>query len=120
MLRRLSPLLALPFLLVVAGCSTVGDAAKGIAGEAASQAGSAAVAELQKQICTTIDDGQLSEQDREVLAGLLTTAEAAGVPAEFITPLGEIANAGDQLPRESVDALLDACGVASTPAPSNG
>ena len=119
MLRRFAPLLAVPFLVVLAGCSTVGDAARDIAGEAASQAGSAAVAELQEQICTTIEDGTLSQQDRDVLAGLLTAAEAAGVPTEFLNPIDSIPADG-QVSKESIDALLDACGSTATPAPSNG
>ncbi|GGE95749.1 hypothetical protein [Mycetocola zhadangensis] len=120
MIRRFAPLLAVPLLVVLAGCSSVGDAARDIAGEAASQAGSAAVAELQEQICTTIEDGQLSEQDKDVLAGLLTAAEAAGVPAEFLNPIDSIAGGDGQVSRETIDALLDACGNTATPAPSNG
>jgi hypothetical protein len=116
MLRRLAPLLAVPVLLVTAGCSQVGE----IAGAAASQAGSAAVAEVREQICAPVKDGQVSEQDQQALAGLLVAAEAAGVPAEFLSPLVDIADAGDQLPGESVDALLEACGVTATPEPSNG
>jgi hypothetical protein len=118
--RRLAPLLAVPLFLIVAGCSQVGDAAKDIAGEAASQAGSAAVAEVQEQICTPLQDGTISEQDKQVLSGLLVAAEAAGVPVEFITPLEDIAESGDQLPSESVAALEEACGLTPTPTPSNG
>ena len=120
MIRRFAPLLAVPFLVVLVGCSSVEDAARGIAGEAASQAGSAAAAELEKQICTTLEDGQVSERDRDVLAGLLTAAEAAGVPAEFLTPLDGVTGSGGQLPSESVDALFEACGITPPPAPSNG
>jgi hypothetical protein len=119
MKRRFAPLLAVPLFLALAGCSQVGDAAKGIASEAASQAGSAAVAELREQICTPLQDGTISEQDKQVLSGLLVAAEAAGVPVEYITPLENIAESGDQLPEESVSALQDACGVTSTPTPSN-
>jgi hypothetical protein len=114
--RRFAPLLVLPFFLVMAGCSQVGDAAKDIAGEAASQAGSAAMAEVREQICTPLKDGTISDQDKQVLSGLLFTAEAAGVPVDYITPLRSIAESGDQLPSESVAALQEACGVT----PGNG
>ena len=120
MVRRFAPLLAVPFLIVLAGCTAVGDAAKDIAGEAASQAGSAAASELQNQICTTIEDGQVSEQDRDVLVGLLAAAEAAGLTTDFLTPLNAITGTDGQLPSESVNALLEACGIEATPAPSNG
>lgn len=120
MIRRLAPLLAVPFLLVLAGCGTVGDAAKDIAGKAASQAGTAAIAELQAQICATVEDGQLSERDRDVLAGLVSAADAAGVPAEFLTPIDSITGGSEQVSGNSLDALLEACGSATTPAPANG
>jgi hypothetical protein len=116
--RRLAPLFAVPILFLTVGCSQVGDAAKDIAGEAVSQAGSTAVAELQEQICTPLQDGQLSEQDQQVLSGLLTAADAAGMTTEFLAPLEEIAQSDGQLPGDAVAALLDECGVA--PAPGNG
>ncbi|WP_411722399.1 hypothetical protein [Mycetocola sp.] len=112
--RRFAPLLAVPLFLALAGCSQVGDAAQGIASEAASQAGSAAVAELREQICTPLQDGTVSEQDKQLLSGLLVAAEGAGVPVEYIAPLEEIADSGDQLPSESVTALQEACGVTPT------
>ncbi|MET0932322.1 MAG: hypothetical protein ABWX56_01300 [Mycetocola sp.] len=118
MIRRLAPLLAVPLLLLTVGCSQVGDAAKDIAGEAASQAGSAAVAEVREQICTPLQDGTVSEQDKQILSGLLTAAEAAGVPVEFVTPLEDIAESGDQVPADSVAALQKACDT--EPTPSNG
>ncbi|MCU1559946.1 hypothetical protein [Mycetocola sp.] len=120
--RRLLTLLAVPLFLALAGCSQVGDAAKGIASEAASQAGSAAVAELREQICAPLQDGTVSEQDKQILSGLLVAAEGAGLPVEYITPLEGIAESGDQVPNESVTALQEACGIAPTPtpAPSNG
>ncbi|MCU1442604.1 MAG: putative lipoprotein [Cryobacterium sp.] len=116
--RRLAPLLAVPFLLVLVGCSQVQDAALDIAGDAASQAGSAAVDELRTQICSPLQDGQLSEQDQQLLSGLLSLASAAGVPAEFVTPLEDITQSGDQLPADSVTALQKACGFTPTPTPS--
>ncbi|MCP2031048.1 hypothetical protein L1277_001139 [Okibacterium sp. HSC-33S16] len=118
MLRRIVPLVALPFFVVLAGCSAVGDAASDIAGQAASSAGEAAARELQNQICTTIDDGRVSDQDRDVLVGLLSAAEAAGIATDILTPLTTITGGGDQVPSEAVNDLFEACGVGATPAPN--
>jgi hypothetical protein len=73
---------------------------------------------VKNKVCATIEDGRVSEQDRDILVGVLAAAEAAGLPAEFLTPLNAITGAGDQLPSESVDDLLAACGVGATPAPN--
>jgi hypothetical protein len=56
-----------------------------------------------------VEDGLVSASDKALLGGLVSAADAAGVPAEITTPLGEIADAGDQVPANSVTALKDAC-----------
>lgn len=117
--RPFAVLIGIPFLLAVAGCGQVQDAAKGAAGAAASEAATAAADVVRGQICSPLQDGQLSAQDKQVLSGLLSTAKAAGVPAQFITPLEEIAKAGDQVPAASVTALREACGLTPSPMPSN-
>jgi len=117
--RRWAAIIVIPFLLLLAGCSQVQDVAKNVAGDAASQAATAAADVVRGQLCSPLQDGQLSAQDQQVLSGLLSGAKAAGVPAEFITPLEEIAKAGDQVPAESVTALLKACGITPTPTPSS-
>lgn len=117
--RRLAALFGVPFLVLVAGCGQVQDAAQDVAGNAASQAATAAADVVRGQICSPLQDGQLSAQDKQVLSGLLSAAKAAGVPAQFVTPLEEIAKAGDQVPADSVTALLKACGLTPTPAPSS-
>ncbi|MFF1385634.1 hypothetical protein ACFVWT_18940 [Arthrobacter sp. NPDC058288] len=119
MKRRLAALIGVPFLLMMAGCGQVQDAAKGIASDTASQAATAAADVVRGQICSPLQDGQLSAQDKQVLSGLLSAARAAGVPAEVITPLEEIAKAGDQVPPASVTALLQACGITPTPTPTS-
>lgn len=119
MYRRFAALMVAPFLLTVVGCAQVQDAAKGVASDAASQAATAAGDVVRGQICSPLQDGQLSAQDRQVLSGLLSTAKAAGVPAEFVTPLEEIAKAGDRVPVDSVTALLKACGLPPAPTPTS-
>ena len=59
-----------------------------------------------------MQDGQVSAQDKQVLKGLVATAKAAGVPAEITTPLEQVAQSGDQVPAEAVDALKNACASA--------
>lgn len=116
---RLGALIGVPFLFLVAGCGQVHDTVSGAASDAASQAASAAADVARGRICSPLQDGQLSAQDRQLLSGLLPAAKAAGVPARFVTPLEEIASAGDQVPADSVTALLKACGLAPTPTPSS-
>ncbi|MEO5315168.1 hypothetical protein PV772_13775 [Pseudarthrobacter sp. CC12] len=117
--RSLAVLIGIPFLLAVVGCGQVQDAAKSAASAAASQAATAAAGAVRGQICSPLQDGQLSAQDKQVLSGLLSTAKTAGVPTQFVTPLEEIAKAGDQVPAASVTALLKACGLTPSPTPSS-
>lgn len=111
--RRLTVLLAVPFLALLVGCGQVQDAASDAAGSAASEVSKAAADQVKSQICTLVEDGLVSIQDKQLLSGLVSTAETAGVPGEITTPLREIADAGDQVPADSVAALNQAC--ASTP-----
>ncbi|SDS56860.1 hypothetical protein SAMN04489743_0352 [Pseudarthrobacter equi] len=109
MKRRFAALSAAPLLLLLAGCGAVEEAATDAANDAASKVATAAADEVNKQICAVVQDGLVSVQDKQVLAGLVSAARTAGVPADITTPLGEIAEAGDQVPAESVHALQDAC-----------
>lgn len=108
--RRLSILVAVPVVALFAGCGQAKDAATDAASSAASRVGNATAAEVRRQICAPVLDGQISAQDKQALSGLVAAAKAAGLPAEITTPLGEIARAGDQAPAESVTALRKACG----------
>ncbi|VXC33394.1 hypothetical protein [Arthrobacter sp. 8AJ] len=100
---------ALAAALLLTGCGAVGEAAGTAASDAASRAASAAAQEVNRQICAVVQDGLVSAEDRQALAGLVSAARTAGVPAEITTPLGRIAEAGDQVPADSVRALQDAC-----------
>ena len=117
--RPLAVLIGILVLFAVAGCGQVQDAAKSAASAAASQAATAAADAVRGQICSPLQDGQLSAQDKQVLSGLLSAANAAGVPAQFVTPLEEIAKAGDQVPAAAVSALLTACGLTPSPIPAS-
>ena len=107
--RRLAALSAVPMLLLLSACGAVEEAAGNAASEAASKVASAAAEEVNRQICAVIQDGMVSVEEKQVLGGLVSAARTAGVPTEITTPLGEIAEAGDQVPSESVQALKDAC-----------
>lgn len=100
-------------LLLLTGCGQVKDAAS----DAAGQAGQVATGQLRNQICALVQKQQLTAQDQQLLGGLLPTAKAAGLPAEFITPLEEIARSGDQSTAQSVTALRQACDPGRSPAP---
>ncbi|NUT72460.1 hypothetical protein [Pseudarthrobacter sp. C4D7] len=108
-LRAAVPATALAAALLLTGCGAVGEAAGTAASDAASKAASAAAQEVNRQICDVVQDGLVSVEDRQALAGLVSAARTAGVPAEITTPLGQIADAGDQVPTDSVRALQDAC-----------
>ncbi|UEL28639.1 hypothetical protein [Pseudarthrobacter sp. L1SW] len=109
MKRRLAALSAAPLLLLLAGCGAVEEAAGNAASDAASKVASAGAAEVRRQVCAVVQDGLVSVEDKQALAGLVSAARTAGVPAEITTPLGQIAAAGDEVPGESVQALKDAC-----------
>ncbi|MFE4196114.1 hypothetical protein ACFRJ9_09640 [Paenarthrobacter sp. NPDC056912] len=109
MTRRLAALSAVPLLLLLVGCGAVEEAATSAASEAASKVATAAADEVTKQVCAVVQDGLVSVQDKQLLAGLVSSASAAGVPAEITTPLKQIAEAGDEVPAESVQALKEAC-----------
>lgn len=120
MTRRYSALLLVPFALFLAGCGEVEQAVNDAADEAvseatqtvedaASDAAGAATSEVVKQICKPLQDGQISAEDQQFLSGLVSGAESAGVPDGIVDPLREIAEAGDQVPAESVEALRGKC-----------
>ncbi|WP_142058398.1 hypothetical protein [Pseudarthrobacter sp. B4EP4b] len=107
--RRLAALSAVPLMLLLTGCGAVEEAAGNAASDAASKVATAAAEEVNRQICAVVQDGLVSVEDKRALGGLVSAARTAGVPAEITTPLGQIAEAGDQVPSESVQALKDAC-----------
>jgi hypothetical protein len=107
--RRLAALSAVPLMLLLAGCGAVEEAAGNAASDAASKVATAAAEEVNRQICAVVQDGLVSVEDKRALGGLVSAARTAGVPNEITTPLGQIAEAGDQVPAESVQALKDAC-----------
>ena len=129
MIRRSFALVFVMFSLLITGCSQVEQAATDAANDAvsgaqdaASQAASdavsgitsAAVDEVLQQVCKPVADGTISAGEKQLLSGLVGAAEQAGVPAEITTPMGDIAQAGDQVPAESMNALQDACADATS------
>lgn len=109
-MKRFPTAVAIAVLVLVGGgCSQVKDAAVGAASQAASQAGKAAADEVKRQICATVQDGQVSAQDKQVLSGLVSAAKSAGLPVQVTAPLNQIAQSGDQVPTESVTQLRSAC-----------
>lgn len=109
MKRRLTLLSVVPALLLLVGCGQVQEAAQNAASSAASQVATAAAAEVKGQVCALVKDGLVSIQDKELLGGLVSAADTAGVPADITKPLKEIARAGDQVPAASVTELQKAC-----------
>lgn len=96
-------------LLLLTGCGAAGEAAGNAASDAASKVASSAAQEVNRQICAIVQNGLVSAEDKKALGGLVSAAKSAGVPAEITTPLGQIAQSGDQVPTDAVQALKDAC-----------
>jgi hypothetical protein len=95
--------------IALSGCGQVQDAANKAVNDGASQVATAAGNELKKQACSLVADGLVSASDKQALGGLVSGAQSAGLPAEITTPLKQIADAGDQVPADSVRALREAC-----------
>jgi len=100
---------AATLMILLTGCGQVQEAAEKAVSDGASQVATAAADQVKGQVCALVEDGLVSVKDKEVLGGLVAGAETAGVPVEITTPLQQIAEAGDQVPAESVTALKDAC-----------
>jgi len=123
MRRRLAALALAPLacaVLLVSGCSTVEQAASNAAGQvaqagkdaanqAATDIATAGKAELMRQVCKPVKDGKISASDQELISGLLSGAEAAGVRSDVVAQLREVAQSGDQVPSSVVKAMQDSC-----------
>ena len=103
------PATVLAAALLLSGCGAAGEAAGTAASDAASRAASSAAQEVTRQICAVVQNGLVSLGDKKALAGLVSAAKSAGVPADITTPLGQVAQSGDQVPPDSIQALKDAC-----------
>src|SRR4051794_17776767 len=123
MRRRIAALTLAPLvsvILLVSGCGTVEQAAsnaadqvaqagKDAANQAASDIATAGKDELMRQACKPVKDGTISASDKELIAGLLSGAEAAGVRSDVVAQLREVAQAGDKVPSSVVKAMQDSC-----------
>lgn len=109
MKSSLAALSVAALIVVLTGCGQVQETAEKALNDGASQVATAAADQVKGQICAIVEDGLVSVKDKELLGGLVAGAETSGVPSEITTPLRQIAEAGDQVPAESVTALKDAC-----------
>lgn len=107
--RRLSVLSAVPLMFLLAACGSVQDSTEKVADDAASKAARSAADQVKSQVCTIVQDGVVSAEEKALLGGLVSASKTAGVPSEIATPLGQIAASPDQVPAESVTALQQAC-----------
>ena len=109
MKRSLALLSTLPLLVLAVGCGQVQEAAQNAASSAVTEVASAAADQVKGQVCAVIQDGLVSVEDKKLLAGLVSGAETAGVPAEITDPMKQIAEAGEEVPAASVTELKKAC-----------
>lgn len=99
----------IPLLVLAAGCGQVQEAAQNAASSAVTEVATAAADQVKGQVCAVIEDGLVSVEDKKLLAGLVSGAETAGVPAEITDPMKQIAEAGEEVPAASVSELKKAC-----------
>ncbi|MBG6084323.1 hypothetical protein [Zhihengliuella flava] len=112
-MRRLTALaLTAAAALSLTACAQVQQAAEDAANSAASTLTDAAKREALTRACAPITDGTLNADDVAVLTSLLEPAEAAGVPADLLSPLRELADAGDAAPQAAIDRAAEACETA--------
>jgi hypothetical protein len=117
-MRGRAAVLLTAFLAVaLSGCAQIEDTARDTARDAATRAATAAAGEVKEQICNLTQDGLVSAQDKELLAGLIPAARTAGVPEEVLAPADQLAKAGDAVPEDALGKLRGAC--AQEPAPSS-
>ncbi|MBG6190087.1 hypothetical protein IWX64_001021 [Arthrobacter sp. CAN_A212] len=109
MKQRLAVLTLIPAAFVLSSCAQLEESASGIASDAASQFAEATADELRGQACRLVEDGTVSLADQQFLSEMVESAATAGLPAEFTEPLSEIAAAGDDVPRDSVESLQNSC-----------
>jgi hypothetical protein len=111
-------LLAASIAVALGGCARIEDTARDTARDAVTRAATAAAGEVKEQICNLTQDGLVSAQDKELLAGLIPAARTAGVPEEVLAPADQIAKAGDAVPEEALGKLRGTCGQEPAPSPS--
>lgn len=104
----------LPIAALLVGCSQIEDTAGQVVEDTVSEVTSAAASEVRTQICTLVEDGLAGLEDKELLGSLVSAAETAGVTTEITEPLARIAEAGDEVPSESVNDLQEACEAPSS------
>lgn len=109
MKQRLAILALIPAAFALSSCAQLEESASGIVSDAASQFADATADEVRTQACRLVEDGAVSLADQQFLSNLVGSAETAGLPAEFTEPLREIAAAGDDVPRDSVESLQNSC-----------
>jgi hypothetical protein len=109
MKRSLALLSTIPLLVLTVGCGQVQEAAQNAASSAVTEVASAAADQVKGQVCAVVQDGLVSVEDKKLLAGMVSGAETAGVPAEITDPMKQIAEAGEEVPAASVTELKKAC-----------
>lgn len=109
MKHRFALLALIPVAFALSSCAQLEESASEIASDAASQFAESTADELRTRACRLVEDGSVSLADQQFLSDLVGSAETAGLPAKFTEPLREIAAAGDDVPRDSIESLQNSC-----------
>ena len=96
-------------VVLLAGCGQAEEAVQNAASSAASGVANAAAEQVKGQICALLEDGLVSASDKAALDRACGRRRNGRRSAEITGPLAEIAQAGDQVPSESVKQLQKAC-----------
>jgi len=106
--------LALGLVLPLAGCSAAEEVASEAGGAASSAAGGVAEREAREALCPLVEDGQVSEQDRERIAAAVDVARAAGVESPLLDDADDLLGTDGTPPESAVARLAEECGAAGS------
>ena len=111
MKRRLAAasLSAAVLMISLSGCGQVQQAAEKAVNDGASQVATAAGSELKKQACSLVADGLVSASDKQALGGLVSGAQAAGLPQIPAIRCRQIPSAPSAKPAQSSWLALPLC-----------
>ncbi len=109
LLRAAAVPLVLACAALVAGCSAAEDVASEAGSAASSAAAGAAEREVRQAVCPLVEDRQISDADRDALAGAIDVARAAGVDSPLLDDAEDVLGSDGTPPESTVARLAEDC-----------